>query len=125
MTTRSRTVALAAVLDILFVLLFVLIGRREHGSEGALLGFVTTAWPFLTGLAIGWLVTLAWRHPLGVVTPGVGIWLATVAGGMLLRLLSGQGVQFTFIAVAVLALAAFLLGWRLIAHAIRRRRTTR
>jgi hypothetical protein len=41
---------------------------------------------------------------------------------MLLRLLSGQGVQFTFIAVAALALAAFLLGWRLIADAIRRRR---
>lgn len=44
---------------------------------------------------------------------------------MLLRLVSGQGVQFTFIAVTALVLAAFLLGWRLIGSAVRRRATTR
>ena len=124
MTTRSRTIAFAAVLDILLVLLFVVIGRREHASGGALLGLLTTLWPFLAALVIGWLITRAWRRPLGVALPGLGVWAITVVGGMLLRVVSGQSVQWSFIVVTALVLAAFLLGWRLIAGAVARRRVS-
>jgi hypothetical protein len=119
---RPVLIALAAVLDAALLLLFVMLGRASHGGEGvwALLG---TWWPFLTGLAIGWLVMRAWRNPLGILWTGVGVWLITVVGGMLLRIASGQGVQTGFVVVTVLVVGGFLLGWRAIALLIRLRRT--
>ncbi|MDJ0324155.1 DUF3054 domain-containing protein [Cryobacterium sp. PH31-AA6] len=115
------SVIVAAVVDAALVLVFALVGRASHG-EG-LLGILTTWWPFLGGLAIGWLVLRAWRSPRRIVWTGVGVWLFTVAGGMLLRIASGQGVQLSFIIVATIVLGVFLLGWRAIALlAIRMRR---
>ncbi|TFD22182.1 DUF3054 domain-containing protein [Cryobacterium sp. TMS1-13-1] len=108
----------AGVLDAALVLLFAAIGRLSHGETLAGLG--VTAWPFLGGLIIGWLLLRAWRHPLSVVWTGLGIWLATVAGGLLLRLADGQGVQLSFAIVTTIVLGAFLLGWRAIAALVRR-----
>jgi hypothetical protein len=42
---------------------------------------------------------------------------------MILRVLSGQGTQFSFIVVATLVLGAFLLGWRALAPLVARIRT--
>ncbi|MGH3705072.1 MAG: DUF3054 domain-containing protein, partial [Agromyces sp.] len=67
-----------------------------------------------------WLASRAWRHPLAVWPTGVIVWAVTVVGGMLLRAVSGQGAQLAFIIVATLTLAAFLLGWRLIATLVTR-----
>ena len=50
-----RSAWLAVVLDVACVLVFVIIGRASHG-EG-LIGVASTAWPFLAGLAGGWLAT--------------------------------------------------------------------
>ncbi len=41
-------------------------------------------------------------------------WLATVAVGMTLRVIAGQGTAVAFIAVALGFLGLFLLGWRLL-----------
>ena len=41
------------------------------------------------------------------------MWAGTVAGGQLLRVISGQGTAVAFIVVSVLFLGLFLLGWRL------------
>jgi hypothetical protein len=46
----------------------------------------------------------------------VGAWLGTVALGMLLRVVSGQGTAPAFIGVALVFLGLFLLGWRLLAR---------
>jgi hypothetical protein len=100
----------AGVIDLLFVLAFVLIGRASHGES--LLGTLVTLWPFLAGLVIGWLVVRAWRTPRRLWPTAVVIWLVTVAVGMLLRLASGQGIEFSFVVVATLVLGAFLIGWR-------------
>jgi len=116
------SVIVPASIDAVLVLVFALIGRASHG-EG-LLGVLTTWWPFLGGLAIGWLVLRAWRSPRRIVWTGIGVWLCTVAGGMLLRLASGQGVQPTFIVVATIVLGLFLLGWRAIALLATRLRRT-
>ena len=117
------SVIVAPVIDAALVLVFALVGRASHG-EG-LPGILTTWWPFLGGLAIGWLVLRAWRSPRRIVWTGVGVWLFTVAGGMLLRIASGQGVQLSFIFVATIVLGVFLLGWRALALlAIRMRRRT-
>lgn len=117
---RTGTIAIAAAVDAVLVVVFVSIGRSSHAEGLDLAGVAGTAWPFVAALAVGWIVARAWRHPLAIWPTGVVVWAVTVVGGMLLRALSGQGTQFAFIIVATLTLAAFLLGWRLIALLVTR-----
>jgi hypothetical protein len=116
-----RPVRLAVVLDCCCVLLFVIIGRASHAKGESLGGIASTAWPFLTGLAGGWLAGRAWRRPFGLFPAGVGAWLGTFTGGMVLRVVSGQGTAVAFIGVALAFLGLFLLGWRLVAGLVMRR----
>lgn len=122
-TTRPRptvaAVVLALALDVVLVVAFAATGRASHDSD-VWAGLWQTAWPFLAGLAIGWLVTLAWRAPSAPVRTGLGVWAATVIGGMLLRAVSGQGTALPFIIVASVVLLIALVGWRLIAALVRR-----
>jgi hypothetical protein len=105
-------------IDACLVLAFVLIGRASHHGGGGLAGLASTAWPFLTGLAAGEIVTKGWRRPAALLPTGVGVWLSTVAIGMILRIISGQGTAAAFIAVALAFLGLFLLGWRLVANRV-------
>ena len=108
----------AAVLpDLCCVLAFVLIGRASHGEAASIAGLARTLWPFLAGLAAGLAATRAWRRPTAIVPTGVAVWLATVAIGMLLRVVSGQGTTFAFTLVALAFLGLFMLGWRAAARA--------
>ena len=120
--TPNSTAAIvtAVALDAALILVFVLIGRRNHEEALSLGGIAQTAWPFLVGAAAGWLGMRAWRHPFALWPTGTVIWAATVGGGMLLRAASGQGVQLAFVIVAALTLAALLLGWRLVALLVTR-----
>ncbi len=120
-----RTVIAAASVDVVLVIVFAVIGRASHHEDLSTVGIAVTLWPFLVALAVGWLVTRAWRAPLAPLRAGVGVWVVTVAGGMLLRLASGQGVQFAFVIVATLVLGLFLLGWRAVAALVRRMRRAR
>ncbi len=110
MATSRLVVIVSGAIDVLLVIVFVIIGRASHGESP--LGTLITLWPFLAGLVIGWLVTRAWRSPRRLAPTAIAIWLVTVAAGMLLRLVSGQGVEFTFVVVATLVLGLFLVGWR-------------
>jgi lipopolysaccharide export LptBFGC system permease protein LptF len=114
---RSARVAVAA--DIACLLIFVIIGRASHTKGETAAGIASTSWPFLVGLAAGWLAARAWRRPLTLRPAGLVIWLSTVALGMALRVISGQGTAPAFIAVALAFLALFLLGWRLLARVAR------
>jgi len=120
---RASVVGWAAAIDAALVLIFVLIGRNSHDEGFSVAGTLQTWWPFLAGLAVGWLVTLPWRRPLGIVLPGIVIWVATVAIGMALRVVSGQGIQLSFVIVAAVVLGVFLLGWRGVARAVGRLRS--
>ena len=111
-----RSARVAVVLDVACVLVFVIIGRASHVKGESLAGIASTSWPFLSGLGIGWLAARAWRRPLAIVPAGLVIWLCTVTIGMILRVISGQGTAAGFIAVALVFLALFLLGWRLLAQ---------
>lgn len=84
--------AIAVAADVAAVVAFVLIGRRSHAESDSVSGLFHTAWPFLVGVLIGWLVARGWRAPASIRTTGVFVWLACAAVGMLLRALSGQGV---------------------------------
>ncbi len=113
---RMRPVRFAVILDCGCVLLFVIIGRASHVKGESLAGIASTAWPFLVGLAGGWLGARAWRRPVGLFPAGVGAWLGAAVLGMVLRTVSGQGTAFAFIGVALAFLGLFLLGWRLVAR---------
>ena len=110
----------AAVLDGCGVLAFVIIGRHTHDHGDSLAGIWHTAWPFLAGLVAGAIVVRAWRRPATLLPAGVGAWLGAAVAGMAIRVLAGQGTAAAFIAVALCVLAAFLLGWRLIARMVMR-----
>jgi hypothetical protein len=118
--TGMRSARVAVVLDIACVLIFVIIGRASHAKGESLAGLASTSWPFLCGLGVGWLASRAWRRPLAIRPAGLVVWLSTVAIGMILRVISGQGTAAAFIAVALAFLALFLLGWRLLARLARR-----
>jgi Protein of unknown function (DUF3054) len=108
--TRPALTALAA--DVVCVVVFCTIGRRSHAEGITLAGVAETAWPFLAGAGIGWLLSRGWRRPVAVVPTGVAVWLCTVMIGMLLRKASSQGVAVSFIVVASLVTALLILGWR-------------
>jgi hypothetical protein len=107
-------ISLAAGLDAGLLLLFIVIGRANHGGEG-LTGVLGAWWPFQTGLLVAWLVMRAWRTPAQLIWTGVGVWLITVTVALLLRILTGQGVQTSFVIVTVAVVGGFFLGWRVIA----------
>jgi Protein of unknown function (DUF3054) len=50
------------------------------------------------------------------VPTGIGAWLGTVAVGQALRMVAGQGTAPAFVAVSLLFLGLFMLGWRVIAR---------
>ena len=70
-----RPARVAAVLDICCVLIFVVIGRASHAKGESLAGIASTCWPFLCGLAAGWLAARAWRRPLAIRPAGITVWL--------------------------------------------------
>jgi Protein of unknown function (DUF3054) len=117
----ARAVAGAFAVDIVLVVVFALIGRSSHAEELTVAGVWATAWPFLAALVGGWLIAMAWRAPLAPVRTGLAVWVVTVAGGMLLRGVSGQGVSIAFVLVAAIVLGAFFVGWRALLLLVRRR----
>jgi hypothetical protein len=109
---RPAGVLATFVFDALLVVAFAIVGRATHEEGLDFAGVWETAWPFLAGLVLGWVVTSAWRHPLAVWPTGAVIWAGTFVAGMLLRLATGQGLALAFMIVAALMLAVLLIGWR-------------
>lgn len=113
----------AALADVVLVIVFAAVGRASHDEGNPLIGALSTAWPFLAGTAVGWLVVRMLRHswPLEV-GPGITVWFATLVFGMLLRRVTGEGTAASFVMVAGVVLAVFLIGWRAAAARWLRRR---
>lgn len=126
----------SALIDLIAVTVFVLIGRADHERGFAIVGVLQTLWPFVVGAAAGWSIVYVFSHvgssdwfghhfrperlPAGTV-----IWICTVLVGMILRVLLHQGVAVSFIIVATIALGLLLLGWRAVAALIHRRLAAR
>lgn len=117
---RVRRALIALLADIVCVIVFCTIGRRSHAEGLTVSGIAQTAWPFLAGTAVGWLLIGGWRRPFTVIPTGVTVWVCTVAGGMLLRKATSAGVSTSFVVVASVSTAVLLLGWRSAAALFRR-----
>jgi Protein of unknown function (DUF3054) len=112
-------------LDGVAVFVFVAIGRSVHRHGLGVGGIASTLWPFAVGLGCGWLVVLASRQNPTRLRPGGEIAVVTVALGMVLRVISGQGTAAAFIFVALGFLGAAMMVWRVVAASARRRSTGR
>jgi len=111
---ERRSIQMAAAIDVVAIMAFVVIGRKNHDGGSALSGVVKVAAPFLIALAIGWLAARAWKSPMAVGT-GVIIWLVTTIGGLVLRKVAFDGgTAMAFIIVASLFTLATLVGWRFV-----------
>ena len=117
---RVRRAVIALLADIVCVIVFCTIGRRSHAEGLTVAGIAQTAWPFLAGTGVGWLLIRGWRKPFTVIPTGVTVWVCTVVVGMLLRKATSAGVQTSFVVVASIVTAALLLGWRGAAALFRR-----
>jgi hypothetical protein len=117
---------LAAVIDVVLITVFALIGRSSHGEATTAVGLWTTAYPFLAGWAIAYVTSGAWARPLRTWPTGVVAWILTVFVGLAIRVATGQGVvdgnplPISFVIVATIVLGVFLLGWRAIARVVLR-----
>ena len=117
---RVRRALIALFADIVAVIVFCTIGRRSHAEGLTVAGIAQTAWPFLAGTGVGWLLIGGWRRPFTVIPTGVVVWVCTVVVGMLLRKVTSAGVSASFVVVASLSTAVLLLGWRGAAALFRR-----
>ena len=109
-TTRlsQRTVITTAVVDVVAVVVFVAIGRRNHNEDTALSGIIGVAAPFLIALGISWIGLRTWREPFNRASL-VATWIITVAIGLLLRrLVFDRGIAIAFIIVATITLGVLL-----------------
>jgi hypothetical protein len=109
-TTRlsQRTVITTAVVDVVAVVVFVAIGRRNHNEGTALSGIIGVAAPFLIALGISWIGLRTWREPFNRASL-VATWIITVVIGLLLRrLVFDRGIAIAFIIVATITLGVLL-----------------
>jgi hypothetical protein len=107
-----RLAAFALGVDLVFVLVFALIGRFSHDEGITVVGVLSVAWPFAAALLVGWAVARR-RGDWPVRVPGSGtVWLVTAVLGLLLRVATGGGFAWSFGVVTVVVLGVFLVGWR-------------
>jgi hypothetical protein len=116
---NRRSLLTAFLTDLACVVVFVVIGRRQHDEGSAAAGIVKTAAPFLIGLVAGWAIARpVWNTPRSARAAGL-VWLSTLVIGMLLRRFAfDRGTALAFVIVATVFLGATLFGWRLIARRV-------
>ena len=95
--------------DLLLVGVFAVIGRLSHYGTLTAGGWWTTAWPFLAGTLVAWVLLKAMRRDPAAITSGVVVWVGALVGGMALRQASGQGTATAFVVVATLVLGVLLV----------------
>lgn len=118
----ARAIVASAGTDAVAVLLFAAVGRLAHEESATPAGVVATAWPFLTGLLLGWAALVALHlHPRRRLAAALPITGTLVFGMLLRRLVGSAGTPLAFVAVATAVVTALLLGWRSLDLYVRRR----
>lgn len=108
---------MAAVADMLAVLVFAAVGRGSHAEALGIAGLSETATPFLAGLLVSWLAGRAWRAPTRMRT-GAVVWVGTTVVGLVVRAALTHRLPPTFVVITAVSLAVLLFGWRGITLAV-------
>jgi hypothetical protein len=113
--------ALPIVVDAVVVVTFATVGMLNHDSHHSLLTVLAIVWPFLLGLAVGW-VGAIWNGLRGLrVWPGgLLIVVVTYGLGMAFRSVSGRGLETGFLIFSACFFVVTMLGWRGIWQLVRR-----
>ena len=109
-TTRpSRRAAItAAIVDVVAVIVFVAIGRRNHDEGTTFLNILGVAAPFLIALAGSWFALRTWREPFNRAS-FVATWVITIVAGLFLRkIVFDRGIATSFIIVATITLGVLI-----------------
>ena len=111
----------APAFDLLGLVVFVALGRREHDVDNGITGFATTLWPF----AIAWfgvaLATGLYRAPGGW-RRAVLTWVIAVPIAISLRItFTDHDFVASFSIVALCVVGVLELGWRAAVAALSRR----
>ena len=117
-TTRlsQRAVITTAIVDVLAVVVFVAIGRRNHDEGTAISGVLSVAAPFLIALIASWVGLRTWNEPY-TRRSWAATWAITVFVGLLLRrLVFDRGIATPFIIVATITLGVLLAIGRLLSQ---------
>ncbi|MFM1838638.1 MAG: DUF3054 domain-containing protein [Ilumatobacteraceae bacterium] len=113
MNPARRAASLRFILDVVCVVIFVIVGRRNHDETTDAVGTLRTAAPFLIALLGAWVGSKAWRAPRALST-GVVLWIVTAGVGLgIRRFVFGDGIATPFVIVATLVLGLLLVGTRL------------
>jgi NADH:ubiquinone oxidoreductase subunit 4 (subunit M) len=113
MTPARRAATLRFILDVICVVIFVIVGRRNPNETTDAVGTVRTAAPFLIALLGAWVGAKAWRSPRTLST-GVVLWIVTTGVGLgIRRFVFGDGIATPFVIVTTLVLGLLLVGTRL------------
>lgn len=112
------------IFDVIAVLLFVIIGRDTHDETTTIGAILETAAPFLIALGVGWLVSRAWETPGALRTGSVVVATTFVLGVALRRWVFEDGTAAAFVVVTAGFLALTMIGWRVAALIVARRRNT-
>ncbi len=119
----STAVAGIVVADLCALAVYVAVGRASHDESLSAAGLLTTAWPFVIGLAGGYLGAAMVDWPLTSLRGGAVITGKCLIIGLVLRYgVQREGTPFSFILVTVLVLTVLMQGWRLTLLAWSRRR---
>ncbi|MBO0844252.1 MAG: DUF3054 domain-containing protein [Nocardioides sp.] len=111
-TDRKNAWPIAVLGDAVAILVFVAIGRANHGESAGAPGIWHTAWPFLLGAGLGLAFTAYQRVKPTSLSAGVRVWVWTLVIGMVVRHSIGGGTPVDFVIVAASVLGVFLVGWR-------------
>lgn len=117
-TTRhsQRAVITAAIVDVVAVVVFVAIGRRNHDEGTAISGVLSVAAPFLIALVVSWFGMRTWVEPF-TRTSWAATWIITVVVGLLLRrFVFDRGIATPFIIVATITLGVLFGVGRLLSQ---------
>ena len=104
------------VYDALCVLLFVVIGTRNHKTDTGLSGILYVAAPFWIAMALAHLTPMMQRGAKAFPHQYV-VWGYTIVMGMVLRNVAFErGTAPAFVIVATVFLGVTMLGWRALAE---------
>lgn len=102
--------------DTLCVLLFVVIGTRNHKTDTGLSGIVYVAAPFFIALSLAHLAPMMQRGAKALPHQYL-VWGYTIVMGMVLRNFAfDRGTAPAFVIVATIFLGVTMLGWRALAE---------
>ena len=100
------------------VVVFVVVGQRNHDGSSDVYGIINLAAPFLIALGTSWAVLRTWRGPFNRAS-FVATWAITVVGGLFLRrVVFDRGIAMAFIIVAMITLGLLLGLGRLLSRRI-------